>query len=106
MKLVHRLVLEAFVGPCPSGCEGCHYDGNPANNIVSNLRWDTTKNNCLDKRRHGRNGGRRVRRSDGVEFTSVREGAESVSRHHKGVLDVCKGRQLKCGYYGWEYIDD
>jgi hypothetical protein len=22
---VHRLVLEAFVGPCPEGMEGCHF---------------------------------------------------------------------------------
>jgi len=51
--LVHRLVLDAFVGPCPGGQEGCHYDGNPSNNRVSNLRWDTSKNNHADRIRHG-----------------------------------------------------
>lgn len=53
MPFVHRLVLEAFVGPCPLGMEGCHNDGNPSNNHVSNLRWDTPKNNSDDKKRHG-----------------------------------------------------
>lgn len=53
--LVHRLVLAAFVGPCPSGMEGCHNDGNPLNNSVDNLRWDTHRNNEADKRRHGTN---------------------------------------------------
>jgi hypothetical protein len=56
MKLVHRLVLEAFVGPCPDGMEACHWDGNPGNNRPGNLRWDTHKNNHLDKIRHGRSG--------------------------------------------------
>lgn len=49
----HRLVLLAFEGPCPAGMEGCHNDGNPANNHIGNLRWDTPSNNNLDKRRHG-----------------------------------------------------
>ncbi len=51
--MVHRLVLEAFVGPCPEGMEGCHNNGNPADNRLSNLRWDTRPNNHADKRQHG-----------------------------------------------------
>ena len=47
---VHRLVLEAFVGPCPNGMEACHNDSNPSNNELSNLRWDTTIGNCKDRR--------------------------------------------------------
>jgi len=50
---VHRLVLEAFVGSCPPGMESCHNDGDPANNFVGNLRYDTHSNNNLDKRKHG-----------------------------------------------------
>lgn len=53
MVLVHRLVLEAFVGSCPEGHEGCHNDGNPANNSLLNLRWDTRQANCADTARHG-----------------------------------------------------
>jgi hypothetical protein len=49
----HRLVLEAFVGKCPDGMECCHNDGNHQNNHISNLRWDTPKNNSVDKIRHG-----------------------------------------------------
>ncbi len=52
--LIHRLVLAAFVGPQPEGMEGCHGDGNPANNHLANLRWDTRRNNIKDTRRHGR----------------------------------------------------
>lgn len=52
-RRVHHLVLEAFVGPRPSGMVCCHYDGDPANNRLDNLRWDTPKANSDDKRRHG-----------------------------------------------------
>lgn len=51
---VHRLVLEAFVGPCPDGMEGCHNDGDKSNNRPSNLRWDTQSANSFDNiYRHG-----------------------------------------------------
>lgn len=50
---IHKLVLEAFVGKRPKGMECCHNDGNPFNNHINNLRWDTPKNNHADKIRHG-----------------------------------------------------
>jgi hypothetical protein len=50
--LLHRLVLEAFIGKCPDGMEGCHNDGNRTNCKLDNLRWDTRSNNALDKRNH------------------------------------------------------
>lgn len=51
--MAHRLVLEAFVGPCPEGMECCHWDGVRDNNRLNNLRWDTRKNNAKDRDRHG-----------------------------------------------------
>jgi HNH endonuclease len=52
---VHRLVLEAFKGPCPIGMEGCHDpDPDPSNNRIENLRWDTHEANNHDTVRHGR----------------------------------------------------
>jgi hypothetical protein len=54
MKGIHHLVLEAFVGPRPSGMEGCHFpDRSVKNNALSNLRWDTPKANSEDARIHG-----------------------------------------------------
>jgi len=53
-RLIHRLVLEAFVGPCPPGMEACHFpDRDPANNRRDNLRWDTPSANSLDAIAHG-----------------------------------------------------
>ena len=55
--MVHRLVLETFVGPCPSRMECCHFpDRNHGNNRLENLRWDTHKNNMNDKEFHGTTG--------------------------------------------------
>jgi NUMOD4 motif/HNH endonuclease len=50
---IHRLVLEAFRGPCPQNMEGCHNDGDKQNNTLTNLRWDTCKENSADKKLHG-----------------------------------------------------
>ncbi|OCB56172.1 hypothetical protein A5722_14855 [Mycobacterium vulneris] len=50
---VHALVLAAFVGPRPDGLEACHGDGDPSNNHVDNLRWDTRSANVLDSVKHG-----------------------------------------------------
>ena len=49
----HKAVLEAFVGKRPKGMEACHNDGNPFNNRLDNLRWDTPRNNQLDRVKHG-----------------------------------------------------
>lgn len=50
---VHTLVAGAFLGPCPEGLEVRHLDGDPANNILSNLAYGTRAENMRDKARHG-----------------------------------------------------
>lgn len=52
-RMVHQLVLEAFVGPRPEGWDSCHNDGDLANNSLANLRYDTKSGNMRDKVRHG-----------------------------------------------------
>ena len=52
-KLTHRLVLEAYIGKCPEKMEACHYDGNPLNNNIKNLRWGYRWENARDTMRHG-----------------------------------------------------
>jgi hypothetical protein len=51
---VHRLVLEAFVGPRPDGMECCHANDDPLDNRLANLRWDTPANNKIDMLNNGR----------------------------------------------------
>jgi hypothetical protein len=59
IRLIHRMVLEAFVGPCPEGMECRHLDGDRANNTLTNLCWGTHTENIRDRGRHGTAGRRR-----------------------------------------------
>ena len=45
---VAALVLDAFVGPKPTGMEACHNNSNVSDNRLKNLRWDTPKGNHAD----------------------------------------------------------
>lgn len=51
---VHRVVLSAFIGPCPLGKQAAHNNGDVNDNRLANLRWATAKENSADRRAHGR----------------------------------------------------
>lgn len=51
---VHRLMLDAFIGPCPEGKESCHFNDIPDDNRIENLRWDYPKMNVEDRKRNRR----------------------------------------------------
>lgn len=90
---VHRLVLEAFVGPRPEGMEACHNDGDPMNNNVLNLRWDTKSANAQDRVRHGTDWhARRTHCPEGHEFTP-----ENIYWDSNGTSRRCKTCTLAWG---------
>lgn len=51
---IHQLVAKAFLGSAPAGMVVCHNDGDPGNNRLENLRYDTQASNCRDTVAHGR----------------------------------------------------
>lgn len=69
-RMVHRVVLEAFVGKRPEGMHGCHLDGNKNNNRLRNITWATPSENESHKSIHGtksfgeRNGNHKFSDSD------------------------------------------
>lgn len=65
---VHRLVLLAFVGPCPEGMIGLHNDDVRENNRIDNLRWGTYQDNVQDAIGNGR-----FRRLGDQEVKDIRE---------------------------------
>ena len=102
--LVHRMVLETFVGPAPEGMECAHGDGDRKNNALSNLRWATHVQNVADKADHGtnmageKNGVSKLRSRDlpaiiemidsGMSFTAIGK-FFGVSRHP--ISKIAKG---------------
>jgi hypothetical protein len=52
-RKVHRLVCEAWHGPCPDGHECGHLDGNSSNNRADNLAWITRSENIRHQMQHG-----------------------------------------------------
>jgi len=52
---VYRMVLEAFIGPCPPGMEGLHGPGGSQDDRLVNLSWGTrSKNHGHDQCRDGK----------------------------------------------------
>lgn len=87
---VHRLVLMAFVGPAPEGAEVLHRDGNPANNVVSNLSWGTSSDNAYDRVRHGTHrNSRKTHCPHGHIYDAVNTRMDGGSRRCK----TCKRRR-------------
>jgi hypothetical protein len=103
---VHRLVAEAWIGPYPEGQEVRHGPEGTTNNSLSNLCYGTRRENMLDKRRDGTDGGRKVTRSDGVEFASMVQAAEESDCRAGNICEVCRGKRKTAGGFGWKYRDD
>lgn len=76
---IHRLVLEAFVGPRPNNFECRHKDGNKTNNRLSNIEWSTHVINERDKYSHGtimygsKNGYSKLKETDVIEIRKLWE---------------------------------
>lgn len=66
--MVHFLVMQSFVGPCPPNMEVCHIDGDPSNNSVENLRYDTRQENQRDKFRMNRGPTQKLTEEDVAEI--------------------------------------
>ena len=52
-RLVHRVVMAAFVGPCPEGHSVNHIDCNKLNNFITNLEYVTHSANLAHAYQHG-----------------------------------------------------
>jgi hypothetical protein len=68
---VHRLVLEAFVGPKPAGLICRHLNGIKTDNRLTNLAYGTYSENLLDAVAHGTHAvARRTACANGHAFTA------------------------------------
>lgn len=85
---VHRLVLEAFIGPCPYGREGCHKDDDRTNNNVRNLYWGTDGQNCKDAIRNGKRNKPCLGESNPASKLTLREVALIRRLYKKGNISM------------------
>lgn len=108
---VHVLVCDAFVGPAPTARhQVAHWNGNTHDNTWTNLRWATTRENAMDKNRHGTMlKGEQIPSS---KFT-VTDIIEIRSRYHQGEtpksIASSKGVARRtiytiCSGNGWRHI--
>lgn len=104
-RAVHRLVLEAFVGPCPEGMECRHLNGIRLDNRSGNLRWGTIQENRADQRLHGtsidgtRNPAAKVNETDVERMFDLRRAgcsqqaiADWIGLHQTQVSRILRGR--------------
>ena len=98
---VHRAVLNEFVGPCPKDMETCHADGDKENNRLENLRYDTHRNNELDKINHGTFGKKlsvedvRYIRKNFIPRRNAGKLAEMFGVRRNAIYNIVNGRTWK-----------
>jgi hypothetical protein len=97
---IHKIVIEAFVGPCPPGKECLHRDDDGTNNRLSNLRYGTHVENYADAVKNGRlgpgelNGRAKVTEADVIAMRQDYAAggvilAQLAARYHMTIANVC-----------------
>lgn len=99
--LVHKAVLEAFVGPAPSRRhQAAHASGDKGDNRLDNLEWKLKEHNEADKKAHGTAPKRFTghRRTDHVDRVLALAGTMSFTRiaretglHRSSVSRIVRG---------------
>lgn len=90
-KKLHRLIALAFLGePSSPDLLVRHLDGNPLNNVPSNLAWGTVSDNMFDAVRHGDHANaRKTHCKYGHEFTPENTYIEAYGSRR---CRACRGR--------------
>jgi hypothetical protein len=95
--------LEAFVGPCPSGQEAAHLDGDPANNRLDNLAWKTPVENMGDQEKHQtlnwgeRHGGAKLTEADVIAIRQLRSFGRLWKEIRHGYPEISMSTLIEAG---------
>lgn len=115
--LVHRLVAEAFLGPCPAGHNVNHKDGDKKHNDVSNLEYVTYSENSRHAFRTGlmtpeslarpgsRNGSAKLAESDVVAIRARRKETGDTYEAIGAAYGLSKGAVWRmCTGKNWRHV--
>ena len=90
-RLIHHLVLLAYVGPRPARMQTRHLDGNARNNALGNLCYGTPRENSMDSHRHGTHCGK-LNRQQACEVYRLAKGRIKRGRPRNGSVGLTRAK--------------
>jgi len=97
-RLAGRLVLEAFVGPTPDGTEVSHINGDPLDDRLDNLAWESHKDNMARINGNGKRYTAEQVRAMIAERDARKINAKRVKEIRELLEEGLTIRQLACRY--------
>lgn len=92
-RMIHQLVAECWLGPCPEGYTVDHIDRNPMNNHYTNLRYATIKDQAQNRK------WTQPVYVDGIKYPSIRVAAEYFQSIGLNYNTARKRMMDKRGFY-------
>ena len=102
---VHSLVTLAFIGERPKGYSVCHINGDNQDNRITNLKYDTPRQNQIDVYRYGKtHGNSKLSVEQVLEIRALYKTGEYTTRELARKFSVsqnCTQRIIKRDTFDW-----